>query len=221
MDMTGITNRDIIKRMNYGFIYGMGLNKLMSINITLFKQLSTEAGLEMKAYGQQLYTTYHARFPVIKDTMKWVEQQTRAWGFIDGIGGRRHHKPRPEIGYNGQYSVPYYKMTNYLIQGSAAEILKAGMVAALEAGIFGDIESVIDDEQILHAHLAVHDEVDASIPLNRVAVEAAQELEQCMINAYKDKLSVPLKVACEVGPSWGESNKEAWKELINEYRSTV
>jgi DNA polymerase I-like protein with 3'-5' exonuclease and polymerase domains len=217
MDMTGITSRDIIKRMNYGFIYGMGLNKLMSINVTLFKQLSTEAGLEMKAYGQQLYNTYHARFPVIKDTMRWVEQQTRAWGYIDGIGGRRHHKPRPEVGYNGRYNVPYYKMTNYLIQGSAAEILKMGLVTALEAGIFGTTESAVDDDQILHAHLAVHDEVDASIPRNKVAVEAAQELEQYMVGAYRDKLSVPLKVSCEVGASWGASNKDEWKELINAY----
>jgi DNA polymerase-1 len=221
MEMTGITNRDIIKRMNYGFIYGMGLKKLMSINVTLFKQLSQEAGLEMNAYGQQLYTTYHARFPVIKDTMKWVEQQTRAWGHIDGIGGRRHHKPRPEIGFNGRYSVPYYKMTNYLIQGSAAEILKMGLVTALEAGLFGTVDSKIDDEHILHAHLAVHDEADISIPLNKAAVEAAQELEQCMVAAYRDKLSVPLKVSCETGASWGASNKDEWKELVNEYRSAV
>jgi DNA polymerase-1 len=219
MDMTGITNRDIIKRMNYGFIYGMGLKKLMSINVTLFKKLSQEAGLEMKVYGQQLYTTYHAKFPVIRDTMKWVEQQTRAWGYIDGIGGRRHHKPPAEAGYDGRYSVPYYKMTNYLIQGSAAEILKAGMVAALEAGIFGDLDSAVDDEQILHAHLAVHDEVDVSVPLNKVGIEAAQELERCMVGAYKEKLSVPLKVACEVGASWGASNKDEWRSLINEYRS--
>jgi DNA polymerase I-like protein with 3'-5' exonuclease and polymerase domains len=624
MDMTGIANRDIIKRMNYGFIYGMGLNKLMSINVTLFKQLSMEAGMDMKAYGQQLYTTYHAKFPVIKDTMKWVEQQVRAWGYIDGIGGRRHHKPRPEVGYNGAYNIPYYKMTNYEIQGcqlpearihttegmlqfkelpahphaqviignetfdfdwidtgikhcfelettehnklalsdetplvvlraqgevqikmkdlqvgdvlpldevvsggvavglfeptknahnqnvfvingndpfiwylagymlgdggmyssgialsfntiddrdqlayitagleqynihyklvphrysansvrvifrsatleqfyqtildwdmsktiptklfqllpdarrqvikammdsdgtnkhaiswvsareqlaydfiqllasvgihakldnysqencyrvfirnqdtymrtigflcghknnrrrqrinnkplpvyvwqqvqplflsatlpkgfrksseatclcnarnnrkqlgrdmcirlltvcnipipdillhewtkvvtiedigmcptndihvhsnehlytswlgvithnSAAEILKQGMVTALEAGIFGDLDSAVDDEQILHAHLAVHDEVDTSIPLNKVAVEAAQELERCMVNAYKDKLSVPLKVSCEVGASWGASNKDEWRKLVDVYRS--
>jgi DNA polymerase-1 len=221
MDMTGITNRDIIKRMNYGFIYGMGLKKLMSINVTLFKQLAKEAGLEVDMYGQQLYNTYHARFPVIKDTMRWVEQQTRVLGYIDGIGGRRHHKPRPELGYNGQYNVPYYKMTNYLIQGSAAEILKTGLVTAFEAGLFGTIESSTDDTNILHIHLAVHDEVDISIPLNKIAVEAAQELEQCMINAYKDKLSVPLKVSCETGASWGASNKDEWQGLVNEYSSKI
>jgi DNA polymerase I-like protein with 3'-5' exonuclease and polymerase domains len=218
MEMTGITSRDIIKRMNYGFIYGMGLKKLMSINVTLFKQLASEAGMEMNAYGQQLYTTYHARFPVIKDTMKWVEQQARAWGYIDGIGGRRHHKPRPELSYNGSYTVPYYKMTNYLIQGSAAEILKLGLVNAFEAGIFGDLESKIDDEYILHAHLAVHDEVDISIPDTKAAIEAAKDLEQHMVNAYKDKLSVPLKVSCETGASWGASNKDEWKELLTKWQ---
>jgi DNA polymerase-1 len=219
INLTGIKSRDVIKRMNYGFIYGMGLDKLISVNIGLFKKLSQEAGMEMRAYGQQLYNTYHARFPVIKDTMRWVEQQTRAWGYIDGIGGRRHHKPPPELGRNGRYSVSYYKMTNYEIQGSAAEILKLGIATAYEAGVFGDLDSAIDDEHILHAHLAVHDEVDASIPLNKVAVEAAQELERCMVNAYKDRLSVPVKVSCEVGASWGASNKDEWRTLVDEYRS--
>jgi DNA polymerase-1 len=219
MDMTGITNRDIIKRMNYGFIYGMGLNKLVSINYILFKALAAEVGMDVKHYSLQLFNTYHARFPIIKDTMKWVEQQVRAWGYIDGIGGRRHHKPPPELGFNGRYSVPYYKMTNYEFQGSAAEVLKKAFLTALEAGIFGDLDSAEDDEHILHAHLAVHDEADVSVPLNRIGVEAAQELERCMVNAYEDKLSVPLKVACEVGASWGASNKDEWRELLNEYCS--
>jgi DNA polymerase I-like protein with 3'-5' exonuclease and polymerase domains len=203
MEMTGIPNRDIIKRMNYGFIYGMGINKLISINRRLFKKLASEADMEMKAYGKQLHSIYHTKFPVIKDTMAWAQAVTKQNGSIMSIGGRVHHKPRP-VYEDGRWNDGLYRMTNYLIQGSAAEILKKGLVKGWKDGVFN----------VLKLHLTVHDENVPSIPYNMLGVEAALHFQhECMETAYADRLLVPLKVVGEVGPNWGWWKGDIWEDM--------
>jgi DNA polymerase I-like protein with 3'-5' exonuclease and polymerase domains len=72
-----------------------------------------------------------------------------------------------------------------LIQGSAADQTKAGMVALHKAGY-----------RVL---LQVHDEVALSVATKKEAEEAAQ----IMIDAVR--LEVPSRVDVEIGPSWGEA----------------
>jgi DNA polymerase-1 len=201
-DITGIKSRDVIKRMNYGFIYGMGLNRLMQINRLLFKQLAAAANMDIAAFGKQLYEQYHSRLPVIKDTMNWAQAVTKQAGSIRSIGGRIHHKPRPVFD-NGKMNDGLYKMTNYLIQGSAAEILKRGLIDAWQAGVF----------KVLHLHITVHDENVVSIPYNKEGTEAGVELQRLMENAYREQLSVPMKVVGEVGPTWGYWKGDIWKDM--------
>jgi DNA polymerase I-like protein with 3'-5' exonuclease and polymerase domains len=192
MELTGITSRDLIKRMNYGFIYGMGLNKLMSINRPLFKQLATEAGTDVHTFGRLMYENYHNHFPVIRDTMRAIEEETKIAGYTVSIGGRHHHKPKP-VYENGRWNSGIYKMTNYKIQGSASEILKNGLRNAAKAGVF----------DILQLNLTIHDENVVNIPYNKIGTEAVIELQHQMECSYKEQLSVPLKVAVDVGPTWG------------------
>jgi DNA polymerase I-like protein with 3'-5' exonuclease and polymerase domains len=78
-----------------------------------------------------------------------------------------------------------YKGLNKLIQGSAADQTKAGMVALHKAGF-----------RVL---LQVHDEVAVSVK----SLEEGRAAAQIMINAVK--LAVPSKVDVEIGPSWGEA----------------
>jgi DNA polymerase-1 len=203
-NMTGIKSRDVVKRMNYGFIYGMGLNKLMTINRLLFKQLAEEAGMEILAFGKSIYEQYHSRLPVIKDTMNWAQQVTQQTGYIRSIGGRVHHKPRP-VYENGRWNNGLYKMTNYLIQGSASEILKLGLIDAWDAGVF----------DVLRLHLTVHDENVVSIPYNKQGTDAARELQYLMEAAYKEVLLVPMKAVGEVGPTWGYWESDIWTDMQN------
>jgi DNA polymerase-1 len=202
--MTGIKSRDIVKRMNYGFIYGMGLNKLMQINRLLFKQLAEEAGETVETFGANLYKQYHSRLPVIKDTMNWAQLVTKQQGYIRSIGGRLHHKPRPTF-EQGRRNDGLYKMANYLLQGAAAEILKLGLVNSWKAGVF----------DVLKLHITVHDENVASIPYNKIGTEAGLELKCIMESAYKEQLLVPMKVNCEVGPNWGYWASDIWEEMQN------
>jgi DNA polymerase I-like protein with 3'-5' exonuclease and polymerase domains len=202
-EITGITSRDVIKRMNYGFIYGMGLNKLISTNMLLFKALATTEGLDITDYSQQLYKQYHARFPVIRDTMKYDQNEAKINGYVKSISGRMHHKPRP-IFENGRWNDGLYKVTNFRLQGTAADIIKHAMVDAYKVGVW----------DVLKLHLLVHDEAVYSIPPTKVGVEAVHELEHCMCDAYKEQLTVPIRVVTETGNDWSTiGGREAWQTL--------
>ena len=78
-----------------------------------------------------------------------------------------------------------YKGLNRLIQGSAADQTKAGMVALHKAGF-----------DLL---LQVHDEIALSVYSKDEALQAAE----IMRNAVT--LEVPSKVDVEIGSSWGEA----------------
>jgi DNA polymerase-1 len=199
-ELTGIESRDVIKRMNFGFIYGMGVRKLVTINRILFKKLAGD--MDIYAYGTQVAELYKQKFPVMADTMRSIERQVQAAGYIKGIGGRMHHKPKP-VYENGRWNSGIYKMTNYQIQGSAAEILKRGLVNAYEAGLF----------DTLVPHLLVHDEVVVSVPYNKIGTEAGLELQRCMESAFNDRLTVPMKVAADVGPNWGAWDSPIWSDM--------
>jgi DNA polymerase-1 len=202
MQMTGIEDRDVVKRMNFGFIYGMGLNKLITTNRLLFNKLAAEAGLDVNMYAKRVYDTYQARFPVIKDTMRSIENECQVVGYVISIGGRLHHKPKPYL-MNGKWNSGIYKVTNYKIQGSAAEILKRGLVDNWKAGIFDE----------LTLHITVHDENVVSVPYNKVGCEAAIEMQNIMTNAFHERLSVPMKVGVDAGENWGTWSGDVFDEM--------
>jgi DNA polymerase-1 len=78
-----------------------------------------------------------------------------------------------------------YKGLNRLIQGSAADQTKAGMVALHKAGF--------------NLLLQVHDEIALSVRNKEEAREAAN----LMVTAVN--LEVPSRVDVETGPSWGSA----------------
>jgi DNA polymerase-1 len=193
MSITGIDNRDMVKRLNYGVIYGMGIHKLFAINRKIYGTIET---------AREVYNTYHARLPVIRDTMQYIQNTMRNNGYMRSIGGRVHYKPKPMF-IDGKWNDMLYKSTNYVIQGSAADILKKSMVDALKAGVFNE----------LHLHLTVHDEIVCSMPYTVAGLEAAQTLQQCMNDAYKERLRVPMKACAELGDTWGYWKDDIWRYL--------
>lgn len=201
---TGIPSRDIVKRLNYGIIYGMGIKKMTSINITLFEKLAAEEGLDVDTFATNTYNQYHQRLPVIRDTMQYIQNVAKLQGYVVGLGGRYHRKPKPKFDpATGKVNDFLYKMTNYLIQGSAAEVLKYSMATALNSGVF----------DVLTPHLTVHDEIVVSIPYNKIGTEAALELQHIMNTSFNDVLRVPMKACAEVGPNWGYWSDDIWEEM--------
>lgn len=201
---TGIPSRQVVKTFNYGVIYGMGWQTAMIKNYNLFGKLAEEHGTDIETYTKKVYNEYHAKLPVIRDTMTAVQNVAKFQGYVKTIGGRYQHKPKAQYDpKTGKVNDFIYKMLNKLIQGSAADILKFALCKAFKAGLF----------DVLTMHITVHDENVVSVPYNKIGTEAAVELKRTMDESFKDQLLVPMKACAEVGPNWGYWSDDIWEEM--------
>ncbi len=191
-DMAGI-KRKAAKTIGLGLMYGMGKQKLAN---------SLELPLDE---ASELIATFHQKVPFLRGTVDAVMRRIEhpaSGGAIRTLLGRKCRFPLWEpVEWGVNKALPYeqaiieygrrikragtYKGLNRLIQGSAADQTKAGMVALAKAGF--DIR------------LQVHDEIALSVRDRDEAVEASR----IMANAVT--LEVPSRVDVEVGPSWGEA----------------
>ena len=101
--------RSVGKRVNFALIYGASLKKVQE---TL---ADTDPSVVAK-----LYNGFHDSFKDVKTYSNWVTQQ---WfdngGFVQNLLGRRYYLTE---------SKDVYKLNNYLIQGSAADIIKTVII---------------------------------------------------------------------------------------------
>ena len=191
-DMAGI-KRKAAKTIGLGLMYGMGKAKLaQSLDLPLDE-------------ASDLIATFHSKVPFLRGTVDAVMRRIEhpaSGGAIRTLLGRKCRFPLwepTEWGVNkalpreeavAKYGprikrAMTYKGLNRLIQGSAADQTKAGMVALHKAGF-----------RLL---LQVHDEVALSVRNKDEAHEAAE------IMAKVVNLEVPSRVDVETGPSWGEA----------------
>jgi len=191
-DMAGI-KRKAAKTIGLGLMYGMGKAKLaQSLDLPLDE-------------ASDLIATFHSKVPFLRGTVDAVMRRIEhpaSGGAIRTLLGRKCRFPLwepTEWGVNkalpreeavAKYGprikrAMTYKGLNRLIQGSAADQTKAGMVALHKAGF-----------RLL---LQVHDEVALSVRNKDEAHEAAE------IMAKVVNLEVPSRVDVEIGPSWGEA----------------
>jgi len=191
-DMAGI-KRKAAKTIGLGLMYGMGKQKLAD---------SLDLPLEEAA---ELIAQFHTNVPFLKGTVNAVMRRIEhpaSGGSIRTLLGRKCRFPLWEpVAYGINKALPReqavveygprikramtYKGLNRLIQGSAADQTKAGMLALHKAGY-----------KLL---LQVHDEVAISVGGREEAEEAARLMASAV------ELEVPSKVDTEVGPSWGEA----------------
>jgi DNA polymerase-1 len=204
MARTHIESRYICKRISFGLPYGMGPHRMVNLDYPVFKHAATEAGVaDAWEYGKMMYNQFKTGFPVLFDLIAHIETTVKQQGYMVSIGGRRHHAPRPTMNQQGRWAVPYYQCVSHVISGSAADILKKGILDARRAGIF----------KVLPMHLTVHDENCVSMPFTHEGFEALRELESYMRGAYSDRMTVPIKTATECGPNWGYWSKDIYKEM--------
>lgn len=191
-DMAGI-KRKAAKTIGLGLMYGMGKAKLA-------QQLDLPVD-----EASDLIGTFHNKVPFLKGTvdavMKRIEHPSSG-GSIRTLLGRKCRFPLWEpVEWGVNKALPHeqaviaygsrikrsgtYKGLNRLIQGSAADQTKAGMVALHKAGF--------------NLLLQVHDEVALSVRNKEEAREAAN------LMATAVNLEVPSRVDVETGPSWGSA----------------
>ena len=200
----GKEGRHLAKNLNFGSIYGLGPKSFA----TKFKQNLLHNHPErdpdnLFPVAQSLMNEYFRKVPFVKPTCNKIMQTGQTRGYVRTLSGRRQRMPLD----NGAY-----KLINYLIQGSAADLLKKGIVDAWDKGVF----------RVLKLHAQIHDEIVFSIPKTREGYEACKTLYECMTNAYQ--LKIPLGVDTEIGNDWGHCDMDTWEgfaEAWNEDRQKI
>ena len=190
--------RKPIKNINFGLIYGMGVDKL-----------SRSLGLSRKE-GKQLFAYYHDAVAFAKATMEDCIQEAQRTGAVRTILGRcsRFDLWEPagweSEGVALQYTAALnkygnnierahtHKALNRKLQGSAADLMKKAMLECYEQGVF-DVTGV--------PRLTVHDELDFSDTGAPGTEEAFAYMQHIMENAIP--LRIPVRADMEIGPDWG------------------
>lgn len=193
-DMTGL-DRTRAKTINFGLAYGEGIDKLC-------RQL----GLTREE-GERLIAEYHRGAPFMKPLIQYCmnlaaregeirtlmkrKRRFNMWEFWDRKQNKMVVLPRRTAGSRRAFC---HKALNARIQGSAADVMKMAMVNLHESGVM-DVLGV--------PQLTVHDELDGSLPDNKIGREAVREMQHIMETCID--LKVPLRVDGEIGENWGNT----------------
>lgn len=192
-------NRRTAKDMYLGRCYGMGKNKLaMKLNRSI-----PECEAILKNFDEKV--------PFVKEMADKCMQLADARGYVKTLCGRRRHfnywelswqdkerlkraggypdlRPRllPEAqekwrGYR-LVRAHTHKALNAVIQGSAADMMKCGLIELDTIGIT--------------PHITVHDEVGVSIDSDEMAYDVKMTMETCV------DMVVPINSDMSLGESW-------------------
>lgn len=191
-----------IKNINFGLLYGQ--NAL---------SLAYKAGMS-QADAETFVKIYHQERPFVRSTMNAIMSEAQAYGYITTLMNRRVRFKRWEgLGFEnrgksydletaieqhgGNIRRAYaYRAVNYRFQGSAADVMKKGMIDCYDSGVFDFVGMPL---------LQVHDELDWSeIDDSPQQAEAFRYISHTMENCVS--LSVPLKVDSKSGANWGVIN---------------
>ncbi len=176
------------KVINFGIIYGMGVNALK-------QNLGTD-----RASAQQFYEEYFAAFSTLASYLESVKAAAACTGYTETYFGRRRS-------FEGIRSkIPYIRAAaermaiNAPIQGTGADILKIAMIKIDE---YIEKNNLRGDVSLL---LQVHDELIYEIKKEKVA-DIAPQIKNIMQNVIKPSeiFGIPLLSSSSVGPSWGET----------------
>jgi DNA polymerase-1 len=171
--------RSKAKAVNFGIIYGQGpfgLSK--SIGIT-------------QAEAKQFIDDYYNRYPAIRVFMDEIIRRTSQMGCAETI----LHRRRPITGLTSKNfnvrSLAQRLAVNTVIQGSAADLIKAAMITIHRR--------IIKEKLPVKMILQIHDELVFELP-KACAAEHARWISDEMTSAIP--LDVPLKVDVSIGPNW-------------------
>ena len=179
------------KNTNFAIVYGAGL-----------KKAAATAGVseeEMK----EILATYHAKTGgLIKRLGEKALARANQRGYIVTWGGRKLRfmsaadaRAKGWRVYPNERYVGTYKALNYLLQGSAADLIKKAMVA---------VDEVVDWSNT-YLHLTVHDELGFTGPAPTSAAGRMfkNRLTEAMADRFPLSSGVPIRVEIGAGRSWG------------------
>jgi DNA polymerase-1 len=190
LDKVDYEMRRRAKVINFGIIYGMGINALRA-----------NLGTDRKA-AQEFYDAYFENFKTLAEYLDRTKGEAARKGYTETLYGRRRY-------FEGIHSpIPYIRAAaermaiNAPIQGTEADIVKLAMVRVDEY-----VRNYSLSEKVYQV-LQVHDEIVCEID-EKIAPSVAEKIREIMesIVDEKDTKGVPIKADVKMGKSWGAMEK--------------
>ena len=172
------TMRKIGKRVNFALIYGASLKKV--------QETLADCDPDIVA---KLYNGFHARFKDVATYGRYVNQMwIQNGGYVTNLLGRRYYIDDPK---------DVYKLNNYLIQGSAADIIKMVIIRVdnmlIKEGYKTRLQGCIHDELCICVAEGEHD-----------VIYKIKKIMESTVETY-----VPLIAEIEVtNTNWAEKHEE-------------
>jgi DNA polymerase-1 len=202
----GVAPKDVDREMrrrakviNFGILYGMGVNALRA-NL---EQGMPQGGQDISRDDASHYIAdYFKNFSGLREWIDKIKFEAAKYGFTETLFGRRRYFPGFKSSMPGMVAQAERMAVNAPIQGTQADIIKLAMVEA-DALIEKN-----DWREKVRLVLQVHDELVYEIPEDG-AEEIALTLRGVMEKAApSEKLSdVPIIAEASVGANWGEMKK--------------
>lgn len=175
------------KVINFGILYGMGVNAL--------RQALGSTTAEAHAF----YEEYFAQFSALAEYLERTKGFARTHGYTETLFGRRRQFP------DMKSTLPYVRAQaermaiNAPIQGTQSDIIKLAMV---------EVDRMLRDEEEredAHLILQVHDELVYEIRKEKCARLGARikDIMESIVRGEEAR-GVPLIADMKKGPSWGD-----------------
>ena len=192
LDKVDYEMRRKAKVINFGILYGMGVNALRS---ALGEKTSRE---DAARYFEDYFKKYSGLAKFIEKTKAEATKQ----GFTETLFGRRRYFPGLQSALPNIRAQAERMAINAPMQGTQSDIIKLAMV---EADRLIEKEGWRDTVSLL---LQVHDELVYEIEKSG-AERIARELKGVMekVAPTKELHNVPIVAEISMGPSWGEMRK--------------
>ncbi len=181
LDQITSDERRVAKTINFGVMYGMSAFRLA-------KELSIK-----RSDASDFIKAYFKRYSNVAAFIDKTISKVRKEGKIVTLMGHVRNIPKINSKNKLEKAASERVAVNSIIQGSAAEIMKIGMIKVDKALKENNLKSKL--------LLQVHDEVILEVPKDEEEI-VKQILKNTLENAYK--LSIPLRTSIESGKSWGE-----------------
>ena len=175
--------RRYAKTINFGIIYGMREFRLAkTLGISRFE-------------AAEFIENYFQRYPAVRDFIERTKEEVQKNGYVTTMFGRRRTVPEVNSRNKNEQQAGFRAAFNTIIQGTAADVMKAAMISIHQAIVSGKLNAKMI--------LQVHDELVFETPHEHVQ-DTSQIVENLMRNAGQPHLSlpVPLTVDVGVGSNW-------------------
>ena len=175
------------KVINFGILYGMGVNALK-------QNLGTD-----RKEAERFHDAYFERFHVLRDYLEKVKADARRLGYYTTTYfGRRRYYPKIKSTLPFIRSMEERMAMNAPIQGTTADIMKLAMIKVDE------MVRAAGKESMVWPLLQVHDELIYEIKRDALT-EVAPLIKHTMEHVIE--VSVPLVANVLVGEDWGNLEK--------------